>query len=89
LGKRFGENDLSESLTIGSHESLTIWGQVEDFDSSPYVQLASISAKRLQKDYEASRYSNSVVIFPVFRNVGTTTIVGLQGRLLVIDGFGK
>jgi hypothetical protein len=60
-----------------------------DFDSSPYVQLASISAKRLPKDYEASRYSNSVVILPVFRNVGTNTIVGLQGRLSVIDGFGK
>jgi hypothetical protein len=60
-----------------------------DFDSSPYVQLASISAKRLPKDYEASRYSNSVVIFPVFRNVGTNTIVGLRGRLSVIDGFGK
>ena len=60
-----------------------------DFDYSPYVQLASISARRLAKDYEASRYSNSVVISPVFRNVGSNTIVGLQGRLSVIDGFGK
>ena len=60
-----------------------------EFDSSPYVQLASISARRLAKDYEASRYSNSVVISPVFRNVGSKPIVGLQGRLSVIDGFGK
>jgi hypothetical protein len=60
-----------------------------DFDSSPYVQLTSISARRLAKDYEASRYSNSVVISPIFRNVGSSTIVGLQGRLSVIDGFGK
>jgi hypothetical protein len=59
------------------------------FDSSPYVQLASISARRLAKDYEASRYHNSVVISPVFRNVGSKTIVGLRGRLSVIDGFGK
>jgi hypothetical protein len=59
------------------------------FDSSPYVQVASISARRLAKDYEASRYSNSVVISPVFRNVGSKTIVGLRGRLSVIDGFGK
>lgn len=60
-----------------------------DFDSSPYIQLTSISAKRLAKDYDASRYSNSVVISPVFRNVGSNTIVGLRGRLAVIDGFGK
>ena len=60
-----------------------------DFDSSPYIQLTSISAKRLAKDYEASRYSNSVVISPLFRNVGSNTIVGLRGRLAVIDGFGK
>jgi hypothetical protein len=60
-----------------------------DFDSSPYAQVTSISARRLAKDYEASRYSNSVVISPVFRNVGRNTIVGLRGRLSVIDGFGK
>jgi len=60
-----------------------------DFDSSPYIQLTSISATRLAKDYEASRYSNSVVISPAFRNVGSNTIVGLRGRLAVIDGFGK
>jgi len=60
-----------------------------DFDFSPYIQVTSISAKRLAKDYEASRYSNSVVISPVFRNVGSNTIVGLRGRLAVIDGFGK
>jgi hypothetical protein len=60
-----------------------------DFDSSSYVQLASISARRLAKDYEASRYRNSVVISPVFKNVGSNTIVGLRGYLSVIDGFGK
>jgi hypothetical protein len=60
-----------------------------DFDSSPYVQLASISAKRLAKDYDASRYRNSVVISPIFRNVGSHAIVGLQGRVSIIDGFGK
>lgn len=60
-----------------------------EFDSSAYVQVTSISAIRLAKDYDASRYSNSVVISPVFRNVGSNTIVGLQGRLSVIDGFGK
>jgi hypothetical protein len=60
-----------------------------DFDSSPYIGLTSISATRLAKNYEASRYSNSVVISPVFRNVGSHTIVGLRGHLSVIDGFGK
>jgi len=60
-----------------------------DFDASPYVQVTSISARRLAKDYEASRYSNSVVISPVFKNVGSSTIVGLRGHLSVIDGFGN
>ena len=60
-----------------------------DFDSSPYVQVTSISAGLLTKDYEASRYSNSIVITPVFRNVGRNTIVGMQGRLSVMDGFGQ
>ena len=43
----------------------------------------------LAKDYEASRYSNSIVISPIFGNVGSNTILGLQGRLSVVDGFGK
>jgi hypothetical protein len=60
-----------------------------DFDSSPYVQLTSISARRLAKDYDANRYRNSVVISPVFKNVGSRAIVGLRGRLSVIDGFGN
>jgi len=60
-----------------------------DFDSSPYVQVTSISGRVLAKDYEASRYSNSIVISPVFRNVGSNTIVGLRGRLSVVDGFGR
>ena len=60
-----------------------------DFDSSPYIQLTSISARRLAKDYEASRYRNSVILYPVFRNVGSNTIVGLRGHLSMIDGFGK
>jgi hypothetical protein len=59
------------------------------FDSSPYVRLDSISAVELPKDYDADRYSNSIVISPVFKNVGTQTIVGLQGYLSVVDGFGN
>jgi hypothetical protein len=60
-----------------------------DFDSSPYIQLISISGRRLAKDFESGRYSNSVVLAPVFKNVGNNTIVGLRGHLSVIDGFGK
>src|ERR1700677_1542705 len=59
------------------------------FDSSSYVQVISISAKQLAKDYDLSRYSNSILISPVFKNIGPNTIVGLQGHLTVIDGFGK
>jgi hypothetical protein len=61
----------------------------QDFDSSPYVQVASVAARTLPKNYEASRYSNTILISPVFRNVGNQAIVGVRGRLSVIDGFGK
>src|ERR1700739_1865905 len=60
-----------------------------EFDSSSFVQVTSISARELAKDYEASRYSNEIVISPVFKNGGSRAIVGLRGRLSVIDGFGK
>jgi hypothetical protein len=60
-----------------------------DFDASPFVQVSSISAELLAKDDDAGRYSNSVIVYPIFKNVGTSTIVGLQGHLSVIDGFGK
>jgi hypothetical protein len=60
-----------------------------DFDSSPYVQVTSITARQFPKDYELSRYSNSIEMFPVFKNVGSKTLVGLRGRLSMIDGFGK
>jgi hypothetical protein len=97
---RPGKQVQQTAIRVSSEGSLSPSGASPDapsptnltepnFDSSPYVQLASISARRLAKDYEASRYGNSVVISPVFRNVGSNTIVGLQGRLSVIDGFGK
>ena len=58
------------------------------FDSSPYVQVLSITARRFEKDYDANRYSDSIVITPVFKNVGQKTITGLRGHLSVLDGFG-
>jgi hypothetical protein len=67
---------------------ITFSAAEEDF-ASPYVQLSSITAKRLDKDYEVNRYSNSVLILPVFTNVGSGTIVGLRGHLSVLDGFGE
>ena len=60
-----------------------------DFDASPYVQVSSITGQTLPKNYDASRYSNTVLISRVFKNIGTKAIVGLQGRVSVIDGFGK
>jgi hypothetical protein len=73
----------------GSTESTAPSSSNTDFDSSPYIQLTSISAEQLAKDYDASRYSNSIVISPIFRNVGSNTIVGLRGYLAVVDGFGN
>ena len=51
--------------------------------------MSSVTGKRYGKDYEANRYNSSVVITPLFKNVGSKTIVGLQGHLSVLDGFGK
>jgi hypothetical protein len=60
-----------------------------ELDASPYVEVSSITGHRYGKDIQAGRYSNTVVISPVFKNVGPKTIVGLQGRMSVLDGFGN
>ncbi len=60
-----------------------------DFDASSYVQVVSVTGNWVQKDYEASRYSNAVRIYPRLKNVSNKTIVGLRGRISMIDGFGK
>jgi hypothetical protein len=60
-----------------------------EFDASPYVEVSSIAAHRYGKDYEVNRYSNTIMITPVFKNIGEKTIVGLRGHLSVLDGFGK
>jgi hypothetical protein len=61
---------------------------VQDFDFSPYVQVVSVKARSLGKDYEASRYSAEIIISPTFQNVSTKTIVGIRGKITVLDGFG-
>lgn len=58
-------------------------------DASPYVTALKISGEVQPKDIEASRFSDSIVISPVFKNVSSKTIVGLQGRISMIDGFGN
>jgi len=59
------------------------------FDATPYVTVVSISASQYQKNLEAERFHDSIVISPIFRNVGNKTVVGIQGRLSVKDGFGN
>lgn len=59
------------------------------FDFSPYVRMGDISGSQLPKDYEAHRFSDTVVISVAFRNVGNKTITGVQGRISMLDGFGK
>ena len=58
-------------------------------DASPYVLVTKITGAQLPKDFEASRFNDCIIISPVFKNVGKKTIVGLQGRISVLDGFGK
>lgn len=82
------EGAASRAGTTGNASSVTNPAE-SDFDSSPYIQFSSISATPLVKDYEAHRYSDSIIISPIFRNVGSKTVVGLRGHLAVMDGFGK
>jgi hypothetical protein len=58
-------------------------------DASPYVVVTKITATQLPKDLDANRFNDSIIISPVFKNVGTKTIVGIQGHISVLDGFGK
>lgn len=59
------------------------------FDASPYVVVTKVTGTQIPKDLDANRFADSIVISPVFKNVGTKTIVGIQGRISVLDGFGK
>jgi hypothetical protein len=58
-------------------------------NSAPYVTITKVTGNVLPKDIEESRFSDAITISPVFKNVGTKTIVGLQGRISMVDGFGK
>lgn len=60
-----------------------------DLDPSPYVQVVSINGTHSSKNYAASRFSDTATVSVVFKNVSDRTIVGLRGRLSVLDGFGK
>ncbi len=60
-----------------------------EFDSSPFLQTVAIKARVLGKDYEASRYRSEIVITPTFRNVSQKTIVGIRGRITMLDGFNR
>jgi hypothetical protein len=59
------------------------------FDATPYVTISKISGTVLLKDINASRFSDMIIVSPVFKNIGSKTIVGLQGRISMLDGFGK
>jgi hypothetical protein len=60
-----------------------------EFDSSPYLQTVSVKARVYGKDYDASRYRPEIVITPKFRNVSGKMIVGIRGRIAVVDAFGR
>jgi hypothetical protein len=60
-----------------------------EFDSKPYIEVTSVDGRHLSKDYEASRFHDEVIIGVEFKNLSTKTIVGLRGKLSVLDGFGK
>lgn len=57
-------------------------------DASPYVTVTKITGTQLLKDPAANRFSDSIMISLGFKNIGKKTIVGLQGHISVLDGFG-
>lgn len=77
---------MSPATAAGSDTSVSA---APDFDFSPYIQTLSVKARALDKNYEASRYSDEIVITPIFRNTSPKAIVGVRGRISVIDGFGR
>jgi hypothetical protein len=75
----------SSGGTTGESESTASSPEV---DFSQTLQTVGVKARVLGKDYEASRYSAEIVITPAFRNLSSKTIVGIRGRIAVLDAFG-
>ncbi|MFB3778479.1 MAG: hypothetical protein ACE141_12755 [Bryobacteraceae bacterium] len=77
------------SLSSGSVDAKTgPAGTASDFDPSLYVQVVSTTGRHLLKDYDAGRLSDCVAIKVDLRNVSDKIIVGVKGRVSVLDGFG-
>lgn len=62
--------------------------QSPEVDFSQTIQTVAVKARMLGKDYEASRYNSEIVITPTFHNLTSKTIVGIRGRIAVLDAFG-
>lgn len=60
-----------------------------EYDFSSMLSTVSVSGRVMPKNFEASRFSDSVAIEPIIRNTSNRTIVGIRGRIVVLDGFGK
>lgn len=72
----------------GKETTATAVPNAPEYDFSPYVQIVSVKANTYDKDYEASRFAPKIVITPIFRNIGTKMIIGIRGRIVVLDAFG-
>jgi hypothetical protein len=83
------KSEASSSARENTTTSEPVPTPMPDFDASPYLEVSSVTGKHYGKDYDANRYNSSLVITPVFKNIGSKAIVGLQGYLSVVDGFGK
>ncbi len=91
---RFDKNNptIASSITsaaAATNEAAAPADPAPEFDFSPYIQTVSVRARVYGKDYEASRYSPEIVVTPTFRNLSSKTIVGIRGRIAVLDAFGR
>jgi hypothetical protein len=59
------------------------------FDFKPYVAVLSVTGEAHEKNIEAERFNDSVSIHLKFQNLTDKMIIGLRGRVSVLDGFGK
>jgi F0F1-type ATP synthase membrane subunit c/vacuolar-type H+-ATPase subunit K len=58
------------------------------YDFSRTIEAVSVEGVVRPKDIDLSRFSSSVVISPVLRNLTRKTVVGIKGRVIILDGFG-
>jgi hypothetical protein len=88
-GPTLATSESSGSSPRSGSDSSAVAPSEPKFDSSPYVSVVSVTGRINPKNTEAERFSDSIDVSLMFKNLTDKTIVGLRGRVEVLDGFGK